>query len=232
MTVQPCRKRRDHWSEEDDGVRLAYNYKKRFGMTRHRFETLMRHFDLNVTESVCEEDNWKKVRPFLEAMNANFKQTISVSGEMCIDECMSAWKGKDSIYYGEDGMPHVIRIFRKPEGIGLELKAIACGLSGLIYCLEIQEDKASLATKKYNEEYGAGTGITLRLMEGTTLRTNNGDSAFSSVKTATQVKKTRNEYRGCVKTATKLFPKKYIEKQLKDKPRGSKSEVDSCGMER
>eukprot|EP00121_Abeoforma_whisleri_P005887 Awhi_evm1s5339 len=182
----------------------------------------MKYLELNPTGTVEESDNWKKVRPFLTAVNTNWRQRIHLGTELCIDEAMCHWHGKNGLYYGEDGLPHVTKIKRKPRGIGLELKAHCCGESGLMLRLELQESKEAMATKEYVQDYGAGTACVARMLTGYRGYIENGDSAFSSVKTAVFAKKERGcGYRGAVKTATKMYPKAYINRKLKDSPRGS-----------
>ena len=53
-----------------------------------------------------------------------------------MDECISAWKGSDGEYVAE-GMPHKTKIAHKPEGVGVEMKALACGETGIILKLDI-----------------------------------------------------------------------------------------------
>ena len=67
----------------------------------------------------------------------------------------------------------------------MELKAIACGESGVILQLEPQEGKAMMRTKEYSADYNAGTAILLRLTKpfAGTGRSVVADSAFSSVQT-------------------------------------------------
>ena len=50
----------------------------------------------------------------------------------------------------------VTKIARKPEGIGIELKALACGESGVILKLEVMEGKDEMQ-KKLIDRYNAGT---------------------------------------------------------------------------
>ena len=42
-----------------------------------------------------------------------------------LDDCMSSWTGSEADV--AEGMPHKTKIERKPEGVGAELKAMACG---------------------------------------------------------------------------------------------------------
>ena len=53
---------------------------------------------------------------------------------------MSAWKGPDGEYVAE-GMPHKTKIAHKPEGAGAEMKALACGETGILLKLDVMEGR-------------------------------------------------------------------------------------------
>jgi hypothetical protein len=82
------------------------------------------------------------------------------------------------------GAPHVTKIARKPEGIGIELKTLTCGESGVILKLEVMEGKEEMQ-KKLVPSYNAGTSYLLRLTDIESIRNSYrtliGDSAFCSV---------------------------------------------------
>ena len=71
-----------------------------------------------------------------------------------MDECISAWKGSD----GEREC-HIRpkSVAHKPEGVGVETKALACGI------MVIMEGKEANRRKDFSQEYGEGTAVTLRL---------------------------------------------------------------------
>ena len=125
---------------------------------------------------------------------------------LCLDESVSAWRGKNGeIRAG--GMPHVVKIVRKPKGVGCEIVDIACAESGVIMQLEIAEGKDAERAKKYAAEFGHGTAVTLRLSQPwhRSGRAVVADSAFASVKTAVQMLKNGTHFIGMVKTAHSVF---------------------------
>ena len=67
-------------------------------------------------------------------------KNISPGCHLTVDECMSAWKGPDGEYVAE-GMPHKTKIARKPEGVGAEMKALACGEAGIILKLDVRKER-------------------------------------------------------------------------------------------
>ena len=84
-------------------------------------------------------------------------------------------------------MPHKTKIARKPEGVEAEMKALACGKTGIILKLDVMEGREANRRKDFSQEYGEGMAVTLRLTKeyyGTgTGRVVHADSTFSSVKT-------------------------------------------------
>ncbi|OQR88144.1 hypothetical protein THRCLA_22900 [Thraustotheca clavata] len=102
---------------------------------------------------------------------------------------MSAWQGSNR-KHKHNGMPHVTKIQRKPEGIGEEIKTIACAETSILLQLDLVEGVRQ-AGKQYQKELGSGTATVLRLSQPYfgTGRTVVADSAFASVKTLIELKK-------------------------------------------
>ena len=135
-----------------------------------------------------------------------------VSSNLVIDECMSAWKGSEK-YECIFALPRKTKIMRKPQGIGAELKSLADGESGILLHLEFMEGKAANETKEFCDQFPSSIALTLRVVKhyfGTGI-TLHADSAFSSVSTAKALRSRGMHFMGCVKTACKLYPKKYFE---------------------
>ncbi|KAG1702609.1 hypothetical protein DVH05_009558 [Phytophthora capsici] len=129
---------------------------------------------------------------------------------------MRAWKDKKA-KYAHDGLPHMTKIARKPEGKGTELKAIADGDSGVLLRLKVVEGTVRQRQKQYCSQFGEGTSIVLRLAEPYkgTGRTIVADSAFASVKTLVQVEKLLGLFfMGNFKTATVKYPKAHMQEWI------------------
>ena len=139
---------------------------------------------------------------------------------LCVDECMSAWRGQNGKYCVE-GMPHVTKIIRKPEGVGAELKSIACGETGVLLQLEIMEGADAQKEKEhYDTTKSEGTAVVLRLTKPwhNSKRLVVADSAFGSVKTCKALAKRNMFFMGMVKTARKEFPVDYFKEWIETKP--------------
>jgi len=108
------------------------------------------------------QDPWWPIRPLILAFNDRMKKVLVPGAQVCIDECMSAWRGLDSSIAGRKGLPHVTKIKRKPEGIGCEMKSIADVDTGMIFKLDLMEGKLRESLKMYHDK-GAGTARAKRL---------------------------------------------------------------------
>ena len=74
------------------------------------------------------------LRPYFAAVNKNLDDAFSPGrvivaspGRVIVaDEIISSWHGQ-SIDFDVNGAPHITKIARKPDGIGVEMKALAEG---------------------------------------------------------------------------------------------------------
>lgn len=124
---------------------------------------------------------------------------------------MSAWKGAEK-YECIFALPHKTKIMRKPEGIGAEIKSLCDGESGILLKLEFMEGKDAQGAKEFCDEYPSSIALTLRIVRhyfGTGI-TLHADSAFSSVAAAKALRSKGVHFMGCVKTACKMFPKRFF----------------------
>ena len=112
----------------------------------------------------------------------------------------------------------------KPEGIGIMIKNVCCTECGVMYAIEIAAGSAEMRTREFNRDgILSGAGYCLRLSEGLqgSGRIILGDSAFASVVAATELYRRRGCYFiGHVKTATRKFPKKYLQREVEYDNRG------------
>ena len=193
-------------------------------MSRSRFDKFWQAFRLTRYPSSITRatDQWYEVRSFYDAVNTNFDNSFIAGRKLVADEIMCSWHGM-SVSYDTEGAPHVTKIARKPEGIGIELKALACGESGVILKLEVMEGKDEMH-KKLIDTYNAGTSCLLRLTDSDNIRSSYrtliADSGFGSVEAVTALMLERGLYvMAAVKTAHSYFPLKYIQSWSKQSGR-------------
>lgn len=102
---------------------------------------------------------------------------------LCVDESMIKWQGKD--FRHSDGCPAVKKIMGKPEPVGLEMKAICCGTTGVMLKIQPSGNKYDKIEDRFSK-YAHHTATTLRLAKdyGGSNRTIFGDSWFGSAECA------------------------------------------------
>ena len=182
-------------------------------MSLNRFKTLKKHLAFAPESSRSDDVAFWGIQPLIDAFNDVRSRAFSPGYKLVGDESMSVWKGKDQ-RHGDTGCPHVTKIIRKPKGVGMEIKNLACCDSTIMVALEIVAPKAEMATREYARTYGSGTSLLLRLSKkwAGSGRIVVADSAFASVKTAVALKEHNGLFfMGLVKTAHKKFPKKFLQ---------------------
>ena len=207
----------DLWANTTTGLFPGPNY-ARF-MVKSRFEEISQWMSV-VTYSAhgtSSLDPWWKVRPAIDAFNANRIRTFHASFAVVIDELMSSYRG--------DGLPHLSFIKRKPEPVGSEFKCIADTVSGVMMALELQEGKLPMSKKEYHTELGATAACTKRMVKLAGLNGSSrvviGDSWFASRKTCLALLASGVHFIGNVKTAHAFFPKAVITQDCRSLARGS-----------
>lgn len=146
----------------------------------------------------------------VDAFNKVREDVIVPGKNLVVDECMSAWRGLES-KYRHDGCPSLIKIKRKPEGVGSEFKSLAEGEIGCLLRLDPREELHIQRGKQY-EDLGSGTGAPLRLVRPyfNTGRVLTGDSAFGSLKLVRKLREHGLYFQGIVKQAHTGYPKKHF----------------------
>ena len=202
MTLGVLRQRQDYWSTEGD-LFPAPAFGRRFGMGLHRFEEIL--MALSFVEQGHNDDKWHPARALVELCASKWNDILTPGYKMTVDESMFAWYGRGSAL---GGMPAVMKIKRKPKGVGCEVKTLADVASGVMINLEINEGKEAMKETRWQRELGAGTATTLRLSEPWhgSGRIDCGDSWFASVKTAIELRRRGLFFTGIVKTAYTKFP--------------------------
>eukprot|EP00731_Ephydatia_muelleri_P015871 Em0009g295a len=156
------------------------DFGSRFKMSRHRFQDIQKVFSFAPPHNGVHtsDDPWQVIRCFIEDFNLTRKRNCIPSCHIVVDECMSSWNGADGEFVAEE-MPHKTKVARKPEGVGAEMKSLACGETGILLKLDIMEGKEANQRKDYAQLY---------------------DSAFSSVKTLLALQERGLHFMGMVET--------------------------------
>ena len=102
-------------------------------------------------------------------------------GWLCIDESMFSWLGRAL------KLPGWKVIKRKPHPIGLESKAAACSLTGMLIDFEFQEGRDVMGRFEFVNQHNKSTARLLRLTKhwhNKEKRTAVADAAFAQVRAA------------------------------------------------
>ena len=160
--------------------------------------------------------SWKLFEMVITSFNTHRVSCFTPGSKCTVDEKISKWKGKDDRYI--EGNQSVRKISRKPEPIGNEILSTCCSTSGVCFRIELASSKY-LEPRMYDEGNNKGTAVVQRLLHDYrgTGRTIYGDSAFASVNTCIRLLNDGLHFIGPVKTATKLFPRKQLQRHEYEK---------------
>ena len=152
-------------------------------MRLSRYEAISSYLTFNNIPS-ADQCFWK-IQPLVDAFNALRRRVVVPGRVICADESFSWWDGSEGSVQSE-GLPNVTKMKEKPRGIGLMIKNVCDGQSGIMLKIELVASKAEMATREFNAELGSGTGYLLRLTRDQwgSGRVVVADSAFASVKSA------------------------------------------------
>lgn len=210
LNMRPTR--REYWSKVSSLLVPALDF-GRF-MTERKWETIAAHLAFGPEKN---NDKWWKARYLVYAFNLRRQQTVSPGDKLVVDESGSQWTGLGDFH--PNGMPHLTKMPRKPKTQLGEVRDICDVASGIMLGLEIQDTKEIMRGARFIQECGglAGAAAALRLAfpyrDPNQWRIVVADSAFASVTAAVSFYKHSFWFMGLVKTATRLFPKAYLNQQ-------------------
>lgn len=193
-------------------------------MGRNRFDAIWyamrwsRQVPERPDNMTSEEWRWQLIDDHVDNFNKHRASTFVPSGEICADESVVRWYGLGGAFVNF-GLPMYVELERKPDS-GCEIQDICCVQSKVMLQLKIvqssEQEERKQAAKNPSEEYAAlnhGTKVLLELCEpwNDTGRLVVADSYFASVMSAGELKKRGWKFIGNVKTASKMFPKGFLE---------------------
>ena len=149
--------RRDFWSVTEinqfEGAPIRLNQY----MSRNRFEEILRSINYTDLEPPPFKDPFHPVRQMIEAWNNNMSKNFKSSWINTLDESMSFWSNRFTC-------PGYMFVPRKPWPFGNEYHSTCCGISGIMFAVELVEGRDSPKEIKPNfNEMGKTVGLLLRL---------------------------------------------------------------------
>jgi hypothetical protein len=223
----------NNWGAKREGIIEAIDMSKY--MKKYRFlqiKKYMSHLYYNKTKENI--DPWWQIIDIFDDFNETRKKRVQASNNRTCDESMAAFRPQSR---ATGNLPHISHIERKPEDLGIELKACACSELQIMLSLEIQRAKDDMTVDEFfSETKKKHTACTLRLLKAASQRSDAhtnlqatediviADAWFGSVSTAVGVRKHlpfQSKVIMNVKTNHSHFPRKYLEDKMSNWPSGS-----------
>ena len=126
--------RRDYFSKREVNVFSGAPYRVHVWMTKNRFECILRCLSFTLSPSPLFKDRFWEIREVISAWNSNMTKVFKSGWITCLDESMSVWMNKYTC-------PGWMFVPRKPKPFGNEYHSICCGLSGVMFAIELVEGK-------------------------------------------------------------------------------------------
>jgi hypothetical protein len=107
-------------------------------MSLKRFKQLSSCLRLdNYSYKNMKESRYRPITRFIKAFNKRRVKIICPGKKITVDECMSSWKGVETVLKDHQSSAHMVKVKHKPKGVGMELKSSADGQTGLLLRLEL-----------------------------------------------------------------------------------------------
>lgn len=202
-TVQVGCNRRSWFEDTEPSEFEGAPFRLQKYMKRTRFDDIMNALRYTNLPPPPYKDKFHQVRQMLKAWNDNMFSVFTASWVSCLDESMSPWTSRWTC-------PGWMFVPRKPHPMGNEYHTICCGVSGIMYHMELVEgkDKPDAHALEYDDLGGRTVGLLLRL---TRAIWNTGklvilDSGFCVLKALIELKK-KGVYASALIKKRRFWPK-------------------------
>jgi Transposase IS4 len=128
-------------------------------MSAKRFNDILRLIRYTNNQPPTYQDKFWRVREMINKWNENMQKVFVPGWINCLDESMSTWTNKFTC-------PGFMFVPRKPWPFGNEWYSIACGISGIMFGLELVEGKdepPERSNLREHDNLGKTVGLLLRL---------------------------------------------------------------------
>ena len=158
-TVAGC-DRRCYWENSPISPWKGAPYRFNEYMNYTRFEHITRNLTFTNIPFPNFRDKFHEVRLLIAAFNQHMSDVFIPSWVSCLDESMSIWTSRWTC-------PGWMYVPRKPHPQGNEYHTIACGVSGILYAIELVEGKdcPPQREKPRFHEKGKTASLLLRLCQ-------------------------------------------------------------------
>ena len=156
-TVSGC-DRRSYWQNSAISPWKGAPYRFNEYMSYSRFDYITQSLTFTNVDPPNYRDKIHEVQQMITAFNDHMQIIFIPSWISCLDESMSIWTSRWTC-------PGWMYVPRKPHPQGNEYHSIACGLSGILYALELVEgkDRPSQRPNPEFQDQGKTASLLLRL---------------------------------------------------------------------
>ena len=217
--------RHDYWRVSEINLFEGAPFRLNNFMPRNRFDEIGQCLGFtDINPPPVYTDKFFLIRQMVKEWNENMARVFSPGWVSCLDESMMEWTNMYSC-------PGFMYVPRKPHPLGNEWHTIACGISGILYCVELVEGKdappeikpdfinlgktPSLLLRLTRKLFGTGKVVIL-------------DSGFCVLQGLIELAK-KGVYASSVIKKRRYWPKyvdgESIKKHFEDKPLGSYDEL-------
>ena len=160
MATSQGSQRRDYWATDSPQMFSGAPFRLHQYMSRRRFENILKHLAFTQEPPPAFKDPFHQVNDLIGHFNSHTHSAFSPGWVSCLDESMSVWSNRWTC-------PGWMFVPRKPHPMGNEYHSVCCGLSGIMYSIELVEgkDRPKELPKKKHHEKGNTTALLLRLTE-------------------------------------------------------------------
>jgi hypothetical protein len=195
--------RHDFWKVSEIDVHDGAPFRLNNLMSRNRFDDILNNMVFTNVVPPAYKDRFHHVRQMIECWNANIQENFNPGWTTCLDESMSTWSNQYTC-------PGFMFVPRKPWPFGNEYHSICCGLSGIMFGVELVEGKdcPNERPPKQFDNLGKTVGLLLRLCKPLwgTAKMVVLDSGFCVLKGIVELKK-RGVYAAALIKKRRYWPK-------------------------
>ncbi|KAI2504308.1 xylulose kinase [Fragilaria crotonensis] len=148
------------WANDSPDIYYGAPFCLHSHMSRNRFEAILKKFKLTTMPAPTFKHPFHPVNDLIGAFNKHTAACFSPGWVACLDKSMSVWTNQWTC-------PGWMFVPRKPHPMGNEYHSICCGLSGIMFAIELVQGKdepSQIPNEKYSE-HGKTAGLLMRLTE-------------------------------------------------------------------
>ena len=215
--------RDDFWISDAERKKLwrtpPYNFN--LLMSKPRFNLISKHLSFTMNSPPTYRDKFWRVREMIDEWNRNMAEVFNCSWVVCLDESMLLWLNMWTC-------PGWNFVLRKPWSMGNEYHSMCCGLSSIMFVIDLVEgrDRPKEAPSLDPQKNGPTVSLLLRMCQflytkGTVIIL---DSGFCVLKGIVELMK-KGVYAGACVKKRRYWPKfvkgDAMDSRMKDDPVGT-----------